>query len=194
MEDSMSDRTTAWIGLLDKASNTAASNGTGDDPALVPTGLQLAWATMRAVEVTDELDSEMAWATAADALANARDLLDQPATGTAPSPPPHTEWRTEPRTQPQPDAGPEHQNGPDEQVGQEEQAEVEAPAQPQPSALPHPQGPLLDGPVLRHSTAVVLDAVHDSLLRRIEASVDGRSRLRLARAAALIEQAADELR
>jgi hypothetical protein len=170
----MSDRTTTWIGVLDRASNAAASNATGDDPALAPTGLHLAWATMQSVEVTVELDSEMAWATAAEALADARDLLVQPATGTDLSPQPQTER--------QPAAGPEHE------------AETENQTEPQPPVLPHPQGALLDGPVLRHSTAVVLDAVHDNLLRRVEASGDGRSRLHVARAAALIEQAADVLR
>jgi hypothetical protein len=161
---SMNDCTAAWIGILDEASNTA-----GDDPAFVTVGLHLAWATVGNVETSTELDSEMAWATAAEALADARDLLDQ--TDTAGAIP-----------DPQPRPGPQGRTGAQLQTGLQQQVP------------PHPQGALRDGPVLRHSAALVLDAVYDILERRADASGDGRSRLHTARALALLGQAADVLR
>jgi hypothetical protein len=161
------DSTTAWIELLDQATST-----TRDDPAAIASGVRLAWVTAQRVQRPVDVASEMAWATAVEALADQRDLLDQIDLGPGPGPGPGSGQAT--ATAAALPEGPHRQD-------------------------PLPAGPLRDGPELRRATVRLLDALHARLLADadrpgVELVAEGRDQLHAARAAVLLHRAADALR
>jgi hypothetical protein len=136
-----------------------------DDPAAIASGLRLAWVTAQHVHRSADPAGEMAWAAAVEALADNRDLLDRLDT----SPGQAATTTAAPRSQ-----GPRLQD-------------------------PLPQGPLRDGPELRRATVRLLDALHAHLVGGAnrpgtELVVEGRDQLYAARAAILLQRAADALR